>query len=196
MSELVELSVLLLSVIVGLASLCFLAIGAIVFWSARKAEARFLPVQAKILSKRLASDAVIDEDGPIGVSGPLIEYEYEVNGEPFRCNVVISGGQEKRSNHRWAKKILRQHDVGQAITAYYDRTNPSQAFLVKGDRGFVPYFLVGFGILGMTLSGVFASMAGYLIPCVVAVIVVAVAAVMWLTFQFRRARKRDVTDDS
>ena len=113
---------------------CFLlGIGAFVFWSARKAEAKFLPVQAKILSKRLASDAVIDEGGPIGVSGPLIEYEYEVNGGPFRCNLGMSGGQEKRSNHRCAEKILRQHEVGQTVTAYYTPTNPSSAFLVKGD---------------------------------------------------------------
>ena len=189
MSELVELSVLLLSVIVGLASLLFLAIGAFVFWSARKAEARFLPVQAKILSKRLASDAVTDEDGPIGVSGPVIEYEYKVNGEPFRCNVVMSGGQEKRSNNRWAEKILRQHDVGQTITAYYDPTNPSQAFLVKGNRGFVPYFLVGFGSVGLALAGVFANVAGHLTAYIVTVIVIGIAGVSWLALQLRCGRK-------
>jgi hypothetical protein len=189
LSELVQLSILPLLIVGGLASFFFLAIGIFAFWSARNAEAKYLPVQAKILSKRRASDVVIDEDGPLPVSGPVIEYEYEVDGKMFRCDVVMSGGAEKRSNPHWAEKILRQHDVGQTVTAYYNPDDPSQAFLVKGDRGFVPYFLVGFGAIGLALAGVFANVAGHLTAYIITVAVIAIASVGWLAFQLRRGSK-------
>ena len=112
----------------------------------------------------------------------------------FCCNVVMSGGEEKRSSHRWTNLILDRHKVGETVTAYYNPDDPSQAFLVKGDRGFVPYFLVGFGSVGLALAGVFANVAGHLNAYVVTVVAIAIAGVGWLAFQLLRAGREDAAN--
>ena len=82
---------------------------------------------------------------------------YEVTG------VVGTGGMgvvlkalDQSLDRTVAIKVLAPHLV------YYNPDDPSEAFMVKGNRGFVPYFLVGFGAIGRALAGVLAGVAGHL----------------------------------
>jgi hypothetical protein len=191
MSIVFQLTILLICVIGGLGLLFFISIGTFALWTARSAERNYKLVEAVVVSKRIEGGTVQVDDDPRPVHGPLIEYEYEVGGETHRCHVVLSGGQEKRSNYRWAKRLLNRYEVGQTVEAFYNPDDPSQAFLVKGDRGFVPYFLVAFGLLGLGLLSVFALTVEVLIPFVVIVGLLAVGAAGWLAFQILTAVRQE-----
>ena len=175
------------SILAGASSFFLLVSGLFVLWASRRAGSRFLRVQAKVVSKELTEGYVGVKDGHLLPGfGPGIEYEYEVDGQVLRCNIVMSVGAEMRSNRDWAERILRRHDVGQLVDAYYDPDNPSQAFLVNGDRSGAPYFLVTMGGGGLAGAGLLAQSIGHLTFCLVATAIVVVILAGWLTSGLRK----------
>ncbi len=156
----------------------FLAgIGAFAIFATREKERTHRRIQAVVIRTSVAEAeshaGAYEENGPCRVYGPEVEYRYEVDGVTYTATAheVFMGGSTKLSDRRWAERISNRFQVGQAAVAWYDPTDPSQAFLIRGTREYgVPFLLLTLGLTGLVGCGFFADSVGALIPCVVLIL--------------------------
>jgi hypothetical protein len=131
--------------------LVFGSIGGIALTREYHRLATWQPVQARVLEKRV--DAHVDSDG--NTYRPAVTYRYEVNGRTYTSTRTLPIN-ESRSG-RWAYRIIERFAIGGTYTAWYDPTDPANAFLVRSHSLIAPIF-AAIGLV-VTLGGC-AAMVG------------------------------------
>ena len=116
----------------------------------------YQPVEATILSTWVESNAV----GTHIVYSPRAEYKYEVNGQTYKSN-RLPVVEAKSGTKAWAQNMIRRYTKGQNITAYYNATNPSDAFIIKQYNFFETYFFVHVAIALLAAAIGVAALAYY-----------------------------------
>lgn len=87
----------------------------------------------------------------------LVTYEYEVNGQTYRCDRVRyqqpSDGAASSHSLAYARANF---PIGATFEAYYDPSNPERAVLIaaEGDWGRVGWTVVAFAIAGGLIGAV------------------------------------------
>lgn len=110
----------------------------------RTAAAKFLAVQATILSHELAETSA----GAAGESGawmPVISYEYTINDHTYRSNNVLP--RPTYHTKEWAEEILAHFPVGTVQTAYYNPAQPDQSYLQTTKLAASYYVALSIGLL-------------------------------------------------
>ena len=97
--------------------------------------ARANPVPALVLSQRTEERKLNHNK----VNVPIIEYEYQVNGQQFKSETVTPV--ECMLPNSWADEVLQKYPVGAQVQAFYDPGQPDRAFLVPKYGG-EPYIAV------------------------------------------------------
>jgi hypothetical protein len=143
----------------GIASI-FLLVGALMAQSQRSTLASAVPVQVKILESELDETMSRSSDGRSRrMFSPSVVFEYTVNGQRYESTdaTPLDVSSSDSSN---AREIVSKYQSGTTHTGYYDRNNPSAAFLVR-QVDFFPYafvlfplihFSIGTAVIGLSLS--------------------------------------------
>src|ERR1051325_5960675 len=103
------------------------------------------PVQATVLSARVEVNASSDGD----THRPVIVYRYFVGDRPYTSDRTLPVNEGRSGT--WAYGIIRKFTTGSTHTAWYDPSNPAEAFIVRGHSIIAPVF---------TLLGLFAALGG------------------------------------
>lgn len=110
---------------------------AVKLWEIRQAstwpETTGKVVTSKVVAKnvpRLGSQSEEDpNDGDVQIRNePLIEYEYQVNGQRHRCNRYSIA---ERTSGDELEEVLERYPVGAIVTVYYNPRQPGQALLER-----------------------------------------------------------------
>lgn len=169
----------------GILTFCALlcAVGIGVAWTQHRRITVYPPVQAKVLhaeiiTKKIRQDR--DEEGRVWTlneSIPRIQYEYRVADRTFTNETIFSmpyflvvPGAGSVPSAQWAIKTACGHPAGAGnavvtnavTTAFYNRRNPSEAFLVKWCTK-LPFHLILIPtglVLLILFGGVFTSPPG------------------------------------
>ncbi|MBM90132.1 MAG: hypothetical protein CMJ35_00765 [Phycisphaerae bacterium] len=115
------------------------------------ARERYLSVPGVVVQSRV--DARTDSDGTTYT--PLVEYEFEVDGQSYRSDqhsMFVFGTSMRKD----AQRVIDRYPVGKDIEVHYDPDDPSEAVLDLSDRA-IPYvlllFLTPFHCVGLGLLG-------------------------------------------
>jgi len=129
--------------------LLFLAIGTRSLVKEQRRLTVFQPVTATVLSTR------VDEHGDSDGSSyePVVVYRYVVGDRQFTASQVTPLRESRGSS--WAFGIVRRYQVGASYTAFYDPSQPGDAFLIR-KRSLLPW-----GFIGMSLIGLLFAVAGF-----------------------------------
>lgn len=147
----------------GVASI-FLIAGWLMAESQRQALANGVPVQVKILESELEEsvDTSRRSDGSrrsTRMYAPHVRFEYTVNGQRYESEEATPLDVSS-SDSTGASDIVTKYRPGTTHTGYYDRGDPSNAFLVR-QIDFFPYifilfplihFCIGTAVIGMSLG--------------------------------------------
>ncbi len=113
------------------------------------ATRHWLPADGTIVTSRVDSrgtDSVNGADTEIART-PLVEYDYQVNGQPFRGDRIMIGGANSESE---LELVLGQYPLGAKVSVYYNPADPRQAVLerfpVRRLRGCGVLMLFPFGV--------------------------------------------------
>jgi hypothetical protein len=133
-------------------SVGIMAIG--LYWGAiqRHRILTYVPITATITDSHIKKLIGHGKDRDTYI--PVIAYYYFVRGTRYDCNrVVASGDPSFAKGEAEAQQVVTKHPVGGTSTAWYDRTNPASAFLLRQVEGF-PYGLA-FAPLALAMSGAY-----------------------------------------
>lgn len=121
------------------------------------------------MAKSIAQGRIISAGSRLTITGggrvksiPSVLYEYEVNGQKYSSNRLMSMSMSVAGNVKLVEKYVSRYRVGETITVYYDPNNPSDAVLEPGLAG---TFRVMMGIGGGVgcLIGIGISIVMFLI---------------------------------
>ncbi len=118
-------------VVVGF-SLLFLAVGGYLVYEQERALRSFESTEATVVGTEIDRDV----DREVGESDsvtyrPIVEYRYTVDGREYTAGNVYPGGTSARSDRGWAEGVVSDYSRGETVTAYYDPSDPSEAYLVR-----------------------------------------------------------------
>jgi hypothetical protein len=113
--------------------------GAYQVWHQARRMTSYLPVEATIVSTELRRH--VDRHG-ITTYEPHVKFRYAVNGVRYASENCLPA--DDRGRYAWASSILSRFQAGGRYPAYYDRADPSDAFLLRQYQ-FGPYLFVLFG---------------------------------------------------
>src|SRR5262245_31087583 len=84
----------------------------------------------KVVGRIVSSEIMHEEDDAGHTYGNKVAYEYSVDGVTYHCNRRGWMGDNLRSSFKGrANRIAATYPVGQAVTVYYDPSDPAQAVL-------------------------------------------------------------------
>jgi hypothetical protein len=135
--------------VLGFIGLVFGGIGGTMVYQEQQRLSTWIPAQATVLSKRV--DSHRDDDGTTHT--PVIVYRYYVEDRPFTSEQVLPLSESRSGG--WAFRIVDQYEVGEDYTAYYDPTDPAQAFL-RRSRSLVAPIFAGVGAIVLVVAIVVA----------------------------------------
>ncbi len=125
--------------------LLFISIGSYLAWEQQHKLETFVPVQAKVLSKRVSSRTSSSSNGGSSTTyTPHVEYEYTVAGIGYTCDTVTV--QSLSSSRGWARSVVGRFEVGQIVEVYHNPADPADAFLLR-EAMFFPYIFILFPML-------------------------------------------------
>ena len=120
----------------------FLVIGGVLVVKEQRRLTTYQPVTATVLSTRVQDHS--DSDGT--TYEPVVVYRYRVNDREYTASRVTPL-KESRSGG-WAHRVTARYQVGNDYTAYYDPTNPTEAFLMRS-RSIIPWAFLIIPLIGM-----------------------------------------------
>ena len=87
---------------------------------------------------------------------PSIYYNYTVNGQNYKGNVISKGIQRGEGDSSRLSEFVNSHSIGTQVTVYYDSSNPGDAVLQKnsGTVNLIP-MLIGAVFTTIGVVGVF-----------------------------------------
>ena len=140
-----QILICIVAIMVGVFATWYAASGITLY---RAAAARFLPVEASILTHDLHIQSGTRRSAKTYM--PVIMYEYRLNGQTYRSDSVLPRpiGHTKA----WAEDILSQFPVGTTQTAYYNPDQPEQSYLRETKLSAVYYGVLIFGLLFLLLG--------------------------------------------
>lgn len=103
------------------------------FWEVYKAKS-WLPVKGKVLKSKVQSHK--NQPGDMGYNfsdtevrnDPLVEYEYVVANQKYRCSRITIG---ERTSEFELEGILARYPAGAEVTVFYNPKDPKQAVLER-----------------------------------------------------------------
>ncbi len=139
----------------------FVAVGGRLAWTQHQRLATYRPVPARVQEVSVAT--VEDHEGGSPTYRPEVTYMYAVGGAWYSSNHVTPISESRGGD--WATKITREYHVGQLVTAYYNPSHPSDAYLLH-QESFLPYIfvvaplvMIGFLLIAMRSTGATAPTA-------------------------------------
>lgn len=123
-----DIAFLVLGGIFGTGSFTMLALGIYGLRSKQRAQQTYIPVDAVVVSHRLIQRTTGDGGDTYE---PRVKYEFVLDGVTHRSSNVWAGPNDGYSLwQKDAQEILDQFPEGQQVQAFYDPTDPDQAFLL------------------------------------------------------------------
>jgi hypothetical protein len=116
-------------------------------WFARTQFLRlttFPPVAATVDAVDVVS-ARDDQQG-LNVDRPAVRYHFSVGGTSYTSDRVTPFSESRSGS--WAHTVAARYHAGQAVTAYYNPANPSDAYLERQVR-IMPFALIVFPLAFM-----------------------------------------------
>jgi hypothetical protein len=140
-----------------LVGLVFIGVGGSQVMSQHKKIQTFVPVQATVLSKSIATHVSRSSKGRRSVTySPVVNYIYKVGRRNYNNNTVLPISLS--SSHGWAQEIIDKYSINSTYTAYYNPEYPPESFLVK-KYIFFPYIFILFPMIFFCL-GLYFLVAG------------------------------------
>jgi hypothetical protein len=145
------LSGVVLLVVFGLV---FAGVGGYLYVEEQEAIENSDPVDAVVVNATIVEEVDRDSDGDVTRNyHPDVAYRYEVDGEFYESDNVVPGPGTVSKGRSWAAGIVDDHPPGANVTAYVDRDDPTNAFLVKERQTLFHAVFIGIGLL-TSLAGV------------------------------------------
>lgn len=119
--------------------LAFAGIGAYGVWSQHHKITTYRPVEAMVVSTRVA-----EHRGKSTTYSPEVHYRYKVGDVTYISRNVLPF--HESASYAWAQEIRHHYHSRQSTEAYYDPANPGDAFLLRR-YSFTPYVFVLFPII-------------------------------------------------
>jgi len=134
--------------LVGMGVFCsiFLAVGLTMAVKQERRLSLFQPVTATVLGTRV--DTHTDSDG--STYEPVVVYSYRVGDRQYTASRVTP--LEESRGGGWARRVTDGYRVGSNYTAFYDPTNPAEAFLMR-KRSLLPWAFIGIPLVAILLIG-------------------------------------------
>lgn len=84
-----------------------------------------------------------------------VMFEYNVDGKTYTSNRVVMEGFSS-SKRSYAEKVVERYPEGEAVTVYYDPTDPTMAVLEPGKVGgaFIPFVVGGMFVIVGTMGAI------------------------------------------
>jgi uncharacterized protein DUF3592 len=130
-----------------------------VWWFQWRKLRTYLPVPANVVSTGVAGsvESTTVSTGTPGQSSatacyytPVVTYRYAVNGKEYTSSQVRPGS-ESATWSSYASRITEQYAPGQEVEAYYNPTDPSDAFL-RREYGTLTYIVPAAAVIGWILT--------------------------------------------
>jgi hypothetical protein len=125
----------------------FLAIGTRMLAKEQHRLSAFRPVDATVLSTRVAEHR--DSDG--STYEPVVVYRYRVDDRSYTASRVTPLNESRSGS--WASRVAGGYRVGSTYTAFYDPGNPADAYLLRS-RSVIPWAFVAFSVVGLAFMAV------------------------------------------
>lgn len=81
---------------------------------------------------------------------PMVNYSYQVSGQPYQGNKVMPGPDVGGSG---ARKVVERYPAGAQVMVYYNPEKPSEALLERSSPGFIKLFWIILIVLDIFLCG-------------------------------------------
>ena len=125
----------------------FLAIGTRMLAKEQRRLSVFRPVEATVLSARVAEHS--DSDG--STYEPVVVYRYRVGDRSYTASGVTP--LREASTGGWARRVIARYQIGGHYTAFYDPENPGEAYLLRS-RSVIPWAFVAFSVVGLAFIAI------------------------------------------
>jgi hypothetical protein len=85
---------------------------------------------------------------------PVIEYEYQVDGNSYRGDKIVTGPLVQFNWKGPASRLVERYPVGSKVTVYVDASNPRRATLQTSTDRNLPMLLASFGAMALIIIAV------------------------------------------
>ncbi len=120
---------------------------------------RWAQAGGRVLSAVIQEHVTHGEHGIHHYFEPVIEYEYNVVGTPYRGSRLAFGSSS--GGRKRAEETMARYAPGAPVIVYYDPQNPAEAVLERQARGGTIPIIVGIMFLGVGL--VFGCVGGVIV---------------------------------